>query len=164
MKGFFRAGWSLCLPLLVVPQHSRAHTALVPSAPAVWGCSEGDGLGNQTSLHVKYHFPERETNQGRQRSMCRLPSATQPPWGPAHFASPAVGSGRHLHSGWLRQSNRILMVFPAARGVFGGIKDGCGRVESNLQTSLALSALRCSCLHAGGTAACSEACLERGQE
>lgn len=48
--------------------------------------------------------------------------------------------------------------------MFGGVKDGCGRVESNLQTTLDLAALRCSCLHAGGTAACSVAPLERGQE
>lgn len=48
MKDFLRVGKDLFLPVLMVPQHSWAQRALVPSTPGVWGCT--GQLGDQTLL------------------------------------------------------------------------------------------------------------------
>lgn len=165
MKGFFRAGKCLCLPLLVVPQHSWGHAALAASAPAAWGCSARDAWKSSSagSVHVERRFPEGQRYRGGKGPCARC---HRPHGHPGDLLTLLLQqeAGHTRPLGWLRESSSTLMLFPAARGMFGGIKDGCGRVESNLRTTLGLAALRCSCLHAGGTTACSVALLERWQE
>lgn len=142
---------------------SAGVTQLLSLQLLVWGAAVHGWLGNQAVLllFTETASPERESYQGSQRPMCTLPSVTQDlltlllqQWQVGDTQPP----------GWLRGSSSTLMLFPAAGGMFGTIKDGCGRVESNLQTTLDLAALRWSCLHAGGTTACSVACLETEQE
>lgn len=112
------------------------------------------------AVQVKQHFLKGRVTKGPcahcHQSYCTL--------GTCSLCFSGSTSGRHTTT-WLAEGkSSILMLFPAAGGMFGAIKNGCGRVESNLQSTLDLAALRCSCLHAGGTTACSVARLEREQE
>lgn len=95
--------------------------------------------------------------------MSTLPSVTLSPWGPAHFASPAGGNGRHT-STWLAEGKlQHTDAFPCCWRDVWRNKRWLWRGGEHLQITLDLAALRCSCLHAGGTTACSVARLERGQ-